>query len=96
MARRIIAALLIIVASLLAPFAIGALWAARTLPDTELCVETLIEGDEPAFLGGAPWRLRIVEADGTAHLAYDATAEGVEYNATQSGLTWNMQDWNLS
>jgi peptide/nickel transport system substrate-binding protein len=29
-------------------------------------------------------------------VAYDATAEGVEYNATQSGLTWNMQDWNLS
>ena len=23
-------------------------------------------------------------------------AEGVEYNATQSGLTWNMQDWNIS
>ncbi len=29
-------------------------------------------------------------------VAYDANAEGVEYNATQSGLTWNMQDWNLS
>jgi len=29
-------------------------------------------------------------------VAYDATAEGVEYNATQSGLTWNMQDWNIS
>ena len=28
--------------------------------------------------------------------AYDATAEGVEYNATQSGLTWNMQDWTVS
>lgn len=28
-------------------------------------------------------------------VAYDATAEGVEYNATQSGLTWNMQDWNI-
>ncbi len=29
-------------------------------------------------------------------VAYDATAEGVEYNATQAGLTWNMQDWNVS
>ncbi len=29
-------------------------------------------------------------------VAYDATAEGVEYNASQSGLTWNMQDWNIS
>ena len=29
-------------------------------------------------------------------VAYDANAEGVVYNATQSGLTWNMQDWSLS
>lgn len=29
-------------------------------------------------------------------VAYDAAAEGVEYNATQSGLTWNMQNWNIS
>ncbi len=29
-------------------------------------------------------------------VAYDASAEGVEYNATQAGLTWNMQDWNIS
>jgi ABC-type transport system substrate-binding protein len=29
-------------------------------------------------------------------VAYDSTAEGVEYNATQAGLTWNMQDWNVS
>lgn len=26
-------------------------------------------------------------------VAYAANAEGVEYNATQAGLTWNMQDW---
>lgn len=29
-------------------------------------------------------------------VAYDANAEGVVYNATQSGLTWNMEDWNVS
>ncbi len=29
-------------------------------------------------------------------VAYEANATGVEYNATQSGLTWNMQDWNIS
>jgi peptide/nickel transport system substrate-binding protein len=29
-------------------------------------------------------------------VAYDANATGVEYNATQSGLTWNMQDWSIS
>ncbi|MCZ3388357.1 MAG: ABC transporter family substrate-binding protein [Actinomycetia bacterium] len=29
-------------------------------------------------------------------VAYDADATGVEYNATQSGLTWNMQNWNIS
>jgi peptide/nickel transport system substrate-binding protein len=29
-------------------------------------------------------------------VAYDANATGVEYNATQAGLTWNMQDWNVS
>jgi len=29
-------------------------------------------------------------------VAYEANATGVEYNATQSGLTWNMQNWNIS
>lgn len=29
-------------------------------------------------------------------VAYDAQAEGVVYNATSSGLTWNMQDWTKS
>ena len=29
-------------------------------------------------------------------VAYDADATGVVYNATQSGLTWNMQDWSTS
>ena len=29
-------------------------------------------------------------------VAYDANAEGVEYNATQAGLTWNMDDWSIS
>jgi peptide/nickel transport system substrate-binding protein len=29
-------------------------------------------------------------------VAYDADAEGVVYNATQAGLTWNMQYWNIS
>ncbi|HSO04666.1 MAG TPA: hypothetical protein VLQ92_09315 [Candidatus Limnocylindrales bacterium] len=49
MARRIIAALLIIVASLLAPFAIGALWAERTITETDLFVETLAPlVDDPA------------------------------------------------
>ena len=38
MFRRVIAALLIIVASLLAPFAVGALWAERTLTDTDTSV----------------------------------------------------------
>ncbi len=41
MARRIIAALLIIVASLLAPFAVGGLWAQQTLTETEAFTETL-------------------------------------------------------
>jgi peptide/nickel transport system substrate-binding protein len=29
-------------------------------------------------------------------VAYAANADGVVYNATQAGLTWNMQDWTLS
>ena len=49
MARRIIAALLIIVASLLAPFAVGALWAERTITETDTFVETLAPlADDPA------------------------------------------------
>jgi hypothetical protein len=49
MARRIIAALLIILASVLAPFAIGALWADRTITDTDIFVETLAPlADDPA------------------------------------------------
>ncbi|MGB7979204.1 MAG: hypothetical protein WCF36_00235 [Candidatus Nanopelagicales bacterium] len=39
--RRIVAALLIIVATLLAPFAVGALWAERTLMDAEQFAQTL-------------------------------------------------------
>jgi peptide/nickel transport system substrate-binding protein len=27
--------------------------------------------------------------------AYDANATGVEYNASQGGLTWNMEDWSV-
>ncbi len=41
MARRLIAALLIVLASLLAPFAVGALWAERTITDTQAFTETL-------------------------------------------------------
>lgn len=41
MARRIIAALLIVVASLLAPFAVGGLWAQQTLTETDAFTETL-------------------------------------------------------
>lgn len=41
MARRIVAALLIVIAGLLAPFAVGALWAQRTLTDTTAFNETL-------------------------------------------------------
>ncbi len=49
MARRIIAALLIILASILAPFAIGALWADRTITETDTFVETLAPlADDPA------------------------------------------------
>jgi hypothetical protein len=49
MARRIIAALLIIVATLLAPFAVGALWAERTITETDTFVETLAPlQDDPA------------------------------------------------
>jgi hypothetical protein len=49
MARRIIAALLIIVATLLAPFAVGALWAERTITETDVFVETLAPlQDDPA------------------------------------------------
>jgi ABC-type transport system substrate-binding protein len=29
-------------------------------------------------------------------VAYDANATGVVYNASQAGLTWNMQDWSIS
>jgi hypothetical protein len=49
MARRIIAALLIILASLLAPFAVGALWAERTITEADTFVETLAPlADDPA------------------------------------------------
>lgn len=47
--RRVVAALLIIVASLLAPFAVGALWADRTITETDTFVETLSPlADDPA------------------------------------------------
>ena len=49
MARRIIAALLIVLASVLAPFAVGALWAERTITETDIFVETLAPlVDDPA------------------------------------------------
>jgi hypothetical protein len=49
MARRIIAALLITLASVLAPFAVGALWAERTITETDTFVETLAPlADDPA------------------------------------------------
>src|SRR4051794_33123356 len=41
MFRRVIAALLVIVASLLAPFAVGALWVERTLMDSAQFAETI-------------------------------------------------------
>ncbi|HEX6886868.1 MAG TPA: hypothetical protein VF143_02080 [Candidatus Nanopelagicales bacterium] len=48
MARRIIAALLIIVATVLAPVAIVGLWAERTLTDTQVFVETIAPlADDP-------------------------------------------------
>ena len=48
MARRIVAALLIIVATVLAPVAITGLWAQRTLTDTQLFVETVAPlADDP-------------------------------------------------
>jgi hypothetical protein len=40
----------------------------------ELTADTMVEGDEPVFLAGAPWSLRIVEADGTAHVRPDPAA----------------------
>lgn len=40
----------------------------------DLTLDTCIEGDEPAYLGARAWRLRIVEADGTAHLQPDPEA----------------------
>ncbi len=48
MARRIIAALLILIASLLAPLALGAFWAERTITDTAAFQETLAPlADDP-------------------------------------------------
>ncbi|MGB8020264.1 MAG: hypothetical protein WCF04_03460 [Candidatus Nanopelagicales bacterium] len=40
-ARRSIAAILVLIASILAPISVGALWAQRTLTDTETFVETI-------------------------------------------------------
>ena len=40
-ARRIIAAVLLILASILAPFAVGAHWAQRTLTDTQQFAQTV-------------------------------------------------------
>jgi hypothetical protein len=47
----------------------------------EFTAETMVEGDEPAFVGGTAWRIRIVEADGTAHLAPDPQADAASYLA---------------
>jgi hypothetical protein len=47
----------------------------------ELTPETMVEGDEPTFLGGTGWRVSIVEADGTAHLVADPEASAPEYLA---------------
>lgn len=48
MARRILAALLIVLASLLAPFAVGAFWAERTITETQTFTETLAPlSDDP-------------------------------------------------
>jgi hypothetical protein len=49
MARRIIAALLILLATILAPFAAGALWAERTITEADTFTETLAPlADDPA------------------------------------------------
>lgn len=40
----------------------------------ELTLDTMVEGDEPVFVAGVPWSLRIVEADGTAHVRPDPAA----------------------
>jgi len=49
MARRIIAALLIILATILTPFAAGALWAERTITEKDTFAETLAPlADDPA------------------------------------------------
>ncbi len=70
MARRIIAALLILVASLLAPFAVGALWAERTITETDLFVETL----EPLAEDPAVQQAVATEVSGAVIEALDVQA----------------------
>jgi hypothetical protein len=48
MFRRIVAAILVLLATLLAPFAVGALWAERTITETDTFAETLAPlADDP-------------------------------------------------
>lgn len=58
----------------------------------ELTPDTCVEGGEPAYLGACAWRLRIVEADGTAHLAQDPGAgtlsSYLERRAARAGRRW--------
>ena len=72
----------------------------------ELTPETMVEGDEPTFLGGTGlggagfggagfggtgWRISIVEADGTAHLVADPDASAADYLARRFQRT--QQAW---
>jgi hypothetical protein len=69
MARRIIAALLIIVATVLAPVAIVGLWAERTLTDTQVFVETI------APLADDPQVRQVVATEVSASLVEAVDAE---------------------
>ncbi|MFM8980329.1 MAG: hypothetical protein ACKOSS_07700, partial [Planctomycetia bacterium] len=57
----------------------------------DLNAETMSAGDDPIFVGGTAWRVGLVEADGTAHLAADPAAQPGEVLARRherSRLAW--------
>ena len=87
MVRRVVAAVLILVASILAPFAVGALWAERTITDAQAFNETL------APLAEDPIVRQTVSTEVSSAIidAVDAEARAEEALDRLGGVFGNLQ-----
>lgn len=102
-ARRIVAAVLVILASVLAPFAVGALWAERTLTDTQQFADTVAPlADDPivqqsveraaseAAIEALDIETRLAQVDILPDVLVESIAAGVN-SAIESGVESYVQ-----